>query len=107
MIDTLRYKLRCFGVPVKDPEEVSCDKKPVVNTLSIITSVLNKRRNNISYFRVREDQDAGVLFVGCIPGEFNLADFFTKTTVPGITRHNLVESIFLNTPSPIGGINKV
>ena len=56
--------------------------------------------------RLRESQAKGVFSVGWIPGEFNLEEFFTKTTMPGNTSHNLVESIFLNTASPIGGIEK-
>ena len=99
--------LRCFGVPVEGPEEVFCDNKSVVNNLSIPTSVLNKRYNAICYHRVREAQYAGVICVGWIPGEFNLVDLFTKTTMPGNTSHNSIESIFYNTASPIGGIDKV
>ena len=38
--------------------------------------------------------------------EFNLVELFTKTTMPGNTRHNLVVSIFSNTASPFGGIDK-
>ena len=62
----------------------------VVNNLSIPTSVFNNRHNAICYHRVRETQAAGIIRVGCIPGEFNLEDFFTDTTMPGNTRHNLV-----------------
>ena len=49
---------------------------------------------------------SGVIRFGWILGEFNLADLFTKTTMPGNTRHNLVDSIFSNTASPIGSIEK-
>ena len=55
---------------------------------------------------VREAQAAGILWVGWNPGEFNLSDLFTKTTMPGDGRHNLVYSIFSNTASPIGDIEK-
>ena len=106
MIEYLRYKLRCFGIPVEGPAEVFCDNMSVVKNSSIPTSVLNKRNNYIYYHRVREAQDAGILRVGCIPGEFNLADLFTKTTMPGNTRHNLVDSIFSNIASRIGDIEK-
>ena len=53
-----------------------------------------------------EDQSEGVTRIGWIPGELNLGYLFTKTTIPGNTRYHLVESIFLNTESPIGGIEK-
>ena len=106
MIEALRYKLRRFGITVEGPAEVFCDNMSVVKNLSIPTSALNKRYNAICYHRVREAQAAGILRVGWIPGEFNLADLFTKTTMPGNTRHNLVDSIFSNTASPIGDIEK-
>ena len=53
-----------------------------------------------------EAQDSGVLCVGWIPGEFNLSDLFTKTTMHGDKSRNLFESTFLNTSSPIVGIEK-
>ena len=107
MIESLRYKLRCFVIPVEGPAEVFCDNMSVVKNSSIPTSALNKRRNAIFYHRVREARDAGILRVGWIPGEFNLSDLFTNTKMPGNARHNLVDSIFSNTTSPIGDIKKV
>ena len=91
MIESLRYKLRCFGIPVEGTAEVFCDNMSVVRNLSIPTSALNKKYNVIYYHRFMEYQATGILRVGWIPGEFNLADFFTKTTMPGNTRHNLVD----------------
>ena len=106
IIEALGYKLRCFGIPVEVPAEVFCDNMSVINNLSLPTSSLNKRHNSICYNSVGVAQDSGIIRVGWISGELNLADFFTKTTMPGNTRHNLVDSIFSNTASPIGGIEK-
>ena len=78
----------------------------VVKNWSIPTSDFNKGDDDICYHRVREDQAAGILQVGWIPVEFNLADLFTMTTMPGNNRHNLVDSILSNTASPIGDIYK-
>ena len=78
----------------------------VVKNPSISTSALNKRHNAISYHRVKECQAAVIFWVGWIPGEFNLEDLLTKITMPGNTRHNLVGSIFSNTASQIGDIEK-
>ena len=78
----------------------------VVNNSIIPTSALNKKHKDICYHRVRETQAAGIIWVGWIPGEFNLADLFTKTMMPGNTRHNWVDSILSNTASPIGDIEK-
>ena len=68
MIEALRYKLICFGIPVEGPAEVFCDNMSVVKNPSIPTSDFNKRHNVICYHRVREAQAAGILWVGCIPG---------------------------------------
>ena len=60
MIESLRYKLRCFGIPVEGPAEVFCDNIPVIKNLSIPTSALKKRHNVICYHRVGGAQSAGV-----------------------------------------------
>ena len=107
MIELLRCKLRCFGILVEGPAEVFFDNMSVFNNSSIPTPALNKRHNAICYHSVMEAQYACIIRVGWIPVEFNLADLFTKITVPGNTRHNFVDSIFSNTASPIGDIDKV
>ena len=106
MIEALRYKLRCFGIPVEGPAEVLCDNMLVVKNLIIPTSALNKRHNAIYYHRVREAQAAGILRVGWIPRKFNLAYLLTKTTIHGNTRLDLVDSVYSNKESPIGNIDK-
>ena len=106
MVEALRYTLICFGMPLEGPAEVFCDNMSVVKNPSIPTSAYNKSHNAIYYHRFREAQAANILSVGWIPGEFNLADLFTNTKMPGNTRNNLVDSIFSNTASPIGDIEK-
>ena len=78
--------------PLADPSNA----EEMDNTifLTFLASVLNKRHNAICYHRVREAQAAGTIRVGWIPGEHNLADLFTKTTMAGNTRHGLVVNIF-------------
>ena len=78
----------------------------VVKNWSVPTSYFYKWHNAICYHRVREAQAAGILRVGFIPGDFDLVYLFTKTTMPGNTRHNLVGTIFSNTSSPIGDFEK-
>jgi len=80
--EALRYKLRTFGIPINGPSEILCDNRSVVINSSVPTSVLNKRHNAICYHRVREAQAAGIIRVGWIEGKNNLADLFTKTTMP-------------------------
>ena len=94
--EALRYKLRTFGIPINGPSEILCDNRSVVINSSVPTSVLNKRHNAICYHRVREAQAAGIIRVGWIEGKNNLADLFTKTTMPKHVRHFLVQSIFNN-----------
>ena len=96
MVEALRYKLRTFGVNLEGPVEVYCYKKSVVTNYIVPASILNKRYNDRCCHRVRETQDAVTLRVGWIPGEYNLADLFTKTTMTGNMRHGTVESIFYN-----------
>ena len=107
MIEAVIYKLRYFEIPVEGPAEVFCDNISVVKNSSIPTSALNKKNDAIYHHRVREAQAAGILRVGWVPGECNLEDLFTNTTMPGNTRHNLVDSIFSNTASPIGDIENL
>ena len=93
MVESLRYKFRTFGVNLEGPADIYCYNKPVVTNYSVPASLLNKKKNAICYHRVREDQSAGTLRVVWIPGEYNIADLLTKTTMTGNMRHRLVESI--------------
>ena len=68
VIEDLRYKLRCFGIPVEGPAKVFYDNMLVVNNSSIPTSVLNKMQDAICDHRVREAQAADIIWVECIPG---------------------------------------
>ena len=101
MIEALRYKLRCFGVPVEEACDVMCDNRSVVTNSSVPTSVLNKRHNAICYHRIREAQAAGVIRVGWIEGKRNIADLFTKTTLSNEAKRTFVQSIFDNQVTPL------
>jgi hypothetical protein len=96
LIESLRYKLRMFGVPIEGTTNVYCDNKSVVTNASIPTSVLNKRHNAICYHRVREAQAAGIINVLWIEGTSNLADLLTKTTLASNVKHDISDCIFSN-----------
>ncbi len=101
MIEALRYKLRSFGIPIDGPAEVFCDNKSVVTNSSVPASVLNKRHTAICYHRVREAQASQAIRTGWIPGDMNLADLFTKTTMPANKKNGFVENIFCNAATVI------
>ena len=91
-------------MPLDGDEEVFFDNRSGVKNSSIPTSVLKKTHHFICYHRVREDQDAGAIRVGWVPGEFNLAVLFTKTNITRNERKILVNLIFSNEEYPIGRV---
>jgi len=101
MIEALRYKLRWFGVPVEGSSDILCDNQSVVTNSSVPTSVLNKRHNAICYHRVRGAQAAGMIRVGWIEVERNVADLFTKTTLSNESKKNFVQLIFDDNSTPL------
>lgn len=96
MIGSLRYKIRCFGVPIDGPAEVFCDNKSVVTNASVPVSVLNKRHNAICYHIVREAQASEIIRMAWIDGSVNIADLLTKTTLATNKKHDFIMNIFGN-----------
>jgi len=45
MIETLRYKLRIFGVPIDGAANVYCDNEAVYKNTSILESVWKKKHH--------------------------------------------------------------
>jgi hypothetical protein len=79
LIESLRYKLRMFGVPIDGPTNVYCDNEAVCKNTTIPESVLNKKHHSIAYHRGREAVAAGTIRV-CKEFTFsNLSALFTKT----------------------------
>ena len=96
LVEYLRYKLLCFGVPLDGPSNIFCDKKSVVKNVSMITSMLNNRHNAIFQNRLQEAEAEGKLRVVCIPGERNLVGLLTKNTTDDNVRHSILEVISQN-----------
>ena len=92
MCQALRYKLRMFGVAIDGPTSVMCDNKSVQTNASVPTSQLGKKHNAICYHKVRENVAAGVIRVGWVSSENNLADLFTKVLNRGV-RNTLLEKM--------------
>ena len=48
-IESLRYKLRMFGVPLPNPANTYCDNESVVNSSTFPESRLKKKHCSIAY----------------------------------------------------------
>ena len=77
-IESLRYKLRMFGVPIDGPANVYCDNEAVYKNTVLPESTLKKKHHSIAYHRCRQAVAAGVMRVAKQGTEKNLADLFTK-----------------------------
>ena len=82
LIESLRYKLRMFGIPLEGSTNVFCDNQSVVTSASVPELTLKKKHNSIAYHRVRECVAAGTIRIIKEPSETNLADMLTKP-LPG------------------------
>ena len=78
LIESLRYKLRMFGVPVDEPATVYCDNMSVVHNAQRPESVLKKKHNAISYHKIRETVAAGIVTIYKIDSQLNVSDLLTK-----------------------------
>ena len=77
-IESLRFKLRMFGVPVEGPAHIFCDNESVVNNSSKVESTLDKKHNSVAYHYVRNVVAASIITVAWINRHDNLADAFNK-----------------------------
>ena len=77
-IESLRYKLRMFGVPLSGPTNMFMDNEAVYKNTSVPESTLNKKHLSIAYHRCREAVAAHVIRVAKEGTKTNLADLFTK-----------------------------
>jgi hypothetical protein len=78
LIESLRYKLRMFGIPIDGPTNVYCDNEAVTKNAIYPESTLKKKHNSIAYHRTREAVAAGTIRVTKEDGKTNLADVLTK-----------------------------
>ncbi len=90
LVESLRYKLRMFGVPIEGPTNVFCDNEAVTKNATFPVSTLKKKHNAIAYHRTREAVAAGTIRVTKEDGKTNLADVLTKP-LPQVTRDFLCD----------------
>jgi hypothetical protein len=81
LIESLRYKLRMFGVPIEGSTNIFCDNEAVVKNTTMPESVLKKKHHSIAYHRSREAVAAKTVRIAKEGTETNLADLFTKVLV--------------------------
>jgi hypothetical protein len=79
MIESLRYKLRMFGVPLPGPTTVFGDNESVMNNARVPSQKLNKKHNSIAFHRVRETVAQGMTRFVWMFGEINISDLLTKS----------------------------
>ena len=78
MAESLRYKLRMFGIPIDGSTNIYCDNEAVYQNTVIPESTLKKKHHSIAYHRCREAVAAKTIRVAKQGTTKNLADLFTK-----------------------------
>jgi hypothetical protein len=78
LIESLRYKLRMFGIPIEGPTNIFCDNEVVYKNTTLPESTLKKEHHSIAYHRCREAVAAGTARVAKEGTQTNLSDLFTK-----------------------------
>ena len=88
-IEHLRFKLRCFGIPLSsgEPTHVFCDNESVVKNTTNVESTLNKKHSSVAYHHCRWSVAAGVITLAHISTHDNIADCFTKRLPVGTRNH--------------------
>jgi hypothetical protein len=90
LIESLRYKLRMFGVPIDGPTNIFCDNDAVCKKTTLPDSTLKKKHHSIAYHRCREAVAAGTVRIAKEDTKSNLSDLFTKI-LPQIRREDLLD----------------
>ena len=70
-----------FGITIDGPADVFCDNKSVIKNETLPKSVLNKRHNEICYYRIREAQASEIIRFGWIQGKYNQSYLGNKITL--------------------------
>jgi len=95
IIESLRFKLRSFGIPIEGPSVVYCDNQSVVHNAQRPESVLKKKHNSVSYHKIRESVAAEIITVYKIASGENHADLLTKALSGNVTSYH-ADFILLN-----------
>ena len=80
LLESLRYKLRMFGVPIEGPSNTFCDNSSVVTNSMQPAYTLKKKHNAIAYHKVREAIAAKIICLAWVQSSKNLADMLKTIT---------------------------
>ena len=78
MVESLRYKLQMFGVPIDGYANVFCDNKDVYKNTIAPESVLNNKHHYLTYHRCRRVVAYNTTRFSKQGTEKNLSDLFTN-----------------------------
>ena len=88
MIESHRYKLRMFGVPLSGSTNMFMNNEAVYKSTSVPESTLKKKHISCAFNRYREAVAAGTVRVAKEDTDTNLAHLFTDI-LPGPRREQL------------------
>ena len=72
-IESLRIKLRMFGVPFEGPTQVYCDNERAVLNSSKVESALDKKNNSVTYHYIcNSDNKLFICGMDCSQGIFGI-----------------------------------
>ena len=89
-VESLRYKLRMFGVPLEGPTNMFCENEAVFTNASIPDSTLKKKHTSICYHHCREAVTSCTVRVAKEGTLRNLSDLFTKP-LPQANREEILD----------------
>ena len=78
LVQSLRFKLRMFGVPLEGPARMFCDNEAVYKNVAHPDSVLKKKHHSVAYHMCREAVASDMIKVAKEDTGTNIADIFTK-----------------------------
>ena len=85
-----------LGCKIDGPVRVLGDNRGMIQNSSIMSSQLKKKHNAISYHRIREAAAMGIVKLGHVRSEANLADILTKP-LNGPKLHALTKELLFRT----------
>ena len=87
-----RYIFRMLGSEIDGPVRLLGDNRGMIQNCSLMSSQLKKKHNAIAFHRIREAVACGIIALGHVRSENNLADICTKG-LSGVKLHSIAKRI--------------